>query len=1315
MPIQTSSTLGYFALLLLLCAFAPLLRGQGVQGTLAPAHETVADILEALGPRPDAVEREAAIVAIRRLNQVRRQEAIERALALNLPVRFERVDGVVKEVTALDDAGDLLYYFTHNDRAAISTGANILNQLASPYTGAGVTIGMWDGGSGRTSHQEFAGGRMVNKDGAAPIDHATHVGGTLAAAGVVARARGMAFEAVVDSYDWNDDKAEMAERGASAPGQAGAIYLSNHSYGFITGWYRTGGSNPAFVWYGSGSGANAVDPRFGQYNTAARDSDALAYNAPYYLMFWSAGNDGTDNPSAGQSVRLSPSSTETVTYDPSVHPAGDGVYRNGYATIGFDGVAKNVLTVGSVSDAVTNGLRDPSVALVSNFSSRGPTDDGRIKPDLVANGESLYSTRNGDTSYGNLSGTSMSAPNATGSAALLVEKYARLFSGGAMRSSTLKALLIHTADDLGTPGPDYRYGWGLLNAAAAADLLRDHAGDSGKLRLLEEKITPGDSTLVYEFVWDGESPIRATLVWTDPAGAATTSTDLRSPRLRNNLDLRIVGPDNQSFFPYVMPFVGTWTVESMSAPATTGINNTDNVEQVYIESPPGAGTYRLIVSYQGTLTNNEQYFSLLLDGDSGEVPPPPPLTLVSISPEAAFADSKITLRASGLALSTATELKLVRSDQPEIVATNLRMTGDELLADLDLTGAVAGVWDVQVSNHELVSPLSGAFTVIGAIWSENFDNVVSGWSSTVLNGVGSNQWSLVTNASHTPPASYFAPGPATRSTTALVSPSISISSEATDLQLRFWHQYNLENRRDGGRLEFRINGGSWTGIDESGSGAAFASNGYTGSIQGTGNPNLRSTFVGKNAWTGNSGGFIETVVNLFDTAKFSGKQIQFRWTLATDNSNASSGWHVDSIVLLGGGDLVNQPPQIDTPLDVIGAEIIVENAGTLDERILFGVREAFAEMTVSASDDGGAANLTFTWSASGPETVFFIPNATAESFRSEAFFEAPGDYTVTVTVTDSGGLSTSDSALVRVIPSQTVLRITPSSVSLRVGEQLTFTAEVLDQFNQPMAEQPESYNWSTNGGGTITDDGIFHATEAGENFTVSANSGTMESSVVFGAMALFSTANEELSDVAQVTVFPATAQVTLSNLEVEYDGTPRSVTVSTDPPDLAVEVTYNGSSELPVRAGTYAVEATVIDPNYEGSATASFVIMSNDLAEFDDWTAEYELTGDDAKPDSDPDGDGMSNWLEWLFGFDPTDPNSRLKAWLSYDGTQFQLMINRVISQGTFIIETSNTLIDWEEAARLDIDADEDDYEHSIDTDLAERLFIRVRYILENE
>src|SRR5690606_18408777 len=106
---------------------------------------------------------------------------------------------------------------------------------------------------------------------------------------------------------------------------------------------------------------------------------------------------------------------------------------------------------------------------ISRFSSFGPTDDGRIKPDIMGVGEDVYSLASDDrSSYGISSRTSMATPNVTGSLALLQQYYQELF-GEYMRAATLKGLVLHTALDLGTPGPDYRTGWGLLDTEAAAE------------------------------------------------------------------------------------------------------------------------------------------------------------------------------------------------------------------------------------------------------------------------------------------------------------------------------------------------------------------------------------------------------------------------------------------------------------------------------------------------------------------------------------------------------------------------------------------------------------------------------------------------------------------------------------------------------------------------------------------------------------------------------------------------------------------------------------------------------------------------------
>ncbi|MDF7808736.1 S8 family serine peptidase [Pontiellaceae bacterium B12219] len=491
-----------------------------------------------------------------------REEVKRWAAQKGVPIRYRQGHQVVQLRSIVD--GKPLYLTTLNKQAAISTATDQVQQISSGYglDGDGIIIGIWDGGWVRSTHVEF-GSRVSTKDTDSDSTgadlHATHVGGTLGASGVNAAAKGMAPAATIHSYGWETDLLEMAAAAANAPGQSTKIYISNHSYGIL----------------------NSAD-YFGQYMIDVDDLDGLVYGNEYYLPFIAAGNDQDESSS-------------------------------GYDTIAYFGVAKNVMTIGAVYDAVSGSSRSLANAYMTGFSSWGPVDDGRIKPDIVANGYELESASAvSDAQYlkETWSGTSMATPNACGSAALLVELYKELFSGGAMRASTLKGLIIHTADDLGNPGPDYKYGWGLMNTWAAAELLSDYANGS-VIKLTEAAVSTGESSASYEFQWNGVDPIRVTLCWTDPAGTVDSGSDDRVADLVNDLDLRVTGPGG-TYYPYKLSYV------SPSANATaTGENNVDNVEQVYIESPL-AGTYTVIIDYDGTLSGGSQWYSLLVSGDSGD-------------------------------------------------------------------------------------------------------------------------------------------------------------------------------------------------------------------------------------------------------------------------------------------------------------------------------------------------------------------------------------------------------------------------------------------------------------------------------------------------------------------------------------------------------------------------------------------------------------------------------------------------------------------------------------------------------------------------
>ena len=261
MKIQVAKWFTGFLLAVLIGSFPGALRGQ-----------SVADILEGVD-MSDPVARQGAVASIRALQEQRRNAGIARARQLGMPQRVERPDGAVQEVADVDERGLPVYLTTHNVNAAISTGANVLN--AAPYDLRGtnaLTLAVWDGGSARATHQEF-GGRVSVRDGSASIDHATHVAGTMMAAGVVASAKGMAPIAPLASYDWNSDKTEMTAAGAATASEAinstNKFLISNHSYGYISGWNYVAGGTPYRVWewYGNGTTAASIESDFGTYNT----------------------------------------------------------------------------------------------------------------------------------------------------------------------------------------------------------------------------------------------------------------------------------------------------------------------------------------------------------------------------------------------------------------------------------------------------------------------------------------------------------------------------------------------------------------------------------------------------------------------------------------------------------------------------------------------------------------------------------------------------------------------------------------------------------------------------------------------------------------------------------------------------------------------------------------------------------------------------------------------------------------------------------------------------------------------------------------
>jgi len=225
-----------------------------------------------------------------------------------------------------------------------------------------------------------------------------------------------------------------------------------------------------------------------------------------------------------------------------------------FKSIDIPAAAKNSIVVGAIN--TEHGMP------MTSYSSWGPTSDGRIKPDIVAPGShdnvtglttdvlpvgvstgSMYSAI-----YGSMSpGTSFATPVASGTAALLIQEWHNFTSSSDPSPSTIKAIMIHTATDLGLPGPDYQYGWGALNATAAINLV--HNNGTNDILIHQGLIGTVHQNDSYHIIDNtGNFDIKATLVWDDKLPASLAM----DPALKNDLGLTMVDQNGRSYFPFLL-------------------------------------------------------------------------------------------------------------------------------------------------------------------------------------------------------------------------------------------------------------------------------------------------------------------------------------------------------------------------------------------------------------------------------------------------------------------------------------------------------------------------------------------------------------------------------------------------------------------------------------------------------------------------------------------------------------------------------------------------------------------------------------------
>jgi len=448
------------------------------------------------------------------------------------------------------------------------TGVNTLQTAPYDLDGSGVDVMIYDGGK-VVNHNDFASRLTIGaSDTAVTSDHSTHVAGTVGGDGTSnINNRGMAPGVHLISYGFEQEGGLSQGFLYTDPGDLEADYTEAISL------YGADISNNSI---GTNTAPNGYPCDWtGNYGVTGALIDAVARGSlgdPFRIV-WANGNErqtsrclGDDNGNFGEFFSTAP-------------PAG----------------AKNHITVGSV---------DADTDLTSSFSSWGPVDDGRIKPDISAPGcqaggdGGVTSTSSfGASSYSVKCGTSMAAPTVCGISALILEQY-RLTNPGKsdLMNATLKSLLANTAVDRGNVGPDYKYGYGSVRADAAVDAVISE-------NIIEGQVAQGG---VYQFiviVGPEDNGLQVTMAWDDVPG--TPNVD---PVLVNDLDLRVLDTNGKIYMP--------WTLNPANpdGPATQGSRDgINNIEQVTI---PGAaqGAYTVQISGFNVPVGGTQSFGATSNG-----------------------------------------------------------------------------------------------------------------------------------------------------------------------------------------------------------------------------------------------------------------------------------------------------------------------------------------------------------------------------------------------------------------------------------------------------------------------------------------------------------------------------------------------------------------------------------------------------------------------------------------------------------------------------------------------------------------------------
>jgi len=447
-----------------------------------------------------------------------------------------------------------------NDESRSMIGADTVQSAPYSLNGSGVVIAMWD--AGHASHTDFSNRTTIRDPNDGSVnEHATHVAGTLIGNGSLSNAeqwKGMAPNATLVTYEW------------PGPGASTITELKKESNDSVANY-------SAVIFQNSwGSNVHIDCSKLGEYTSTTQIYDSLIRWNSSIINITSTGVTPTIVFASGN--ERGTGQDEFDLYYCGSPTQGSHTYNT---TTGPGATAKNTITVGAL---------DKSENMYSS-SSWGPTDDGRIKPEVVAIGASIASTCLGDN-YCEASGTSMAAPAVSGAIALLHQKW-NLTQSDVLRPATVKAILTHTAKDKNETGPDYTTGFGLINVTRAIDLVDI---DNTEEFIVQASLSQAENNNYTFYVNSTQDDLKLTLVWDDYPG-----TPAAAKELVNDLDLVIYAPNGSRHYP--------WTLDpdNPSTPAVRNQKDDINVIEQVLVSSPDIGAWTVLVNGTSIPQSPERY------------------------------------------------------------------------------------------------------------------------------------------------------------------------------------------------------------------------------------------------------------------------------------------------------------------------------------------------------------------------------------------------------------------------------------------------------------------------------------------------------------------------------------------------------------------------------------------------------------------------------------------------------------------------------------------------------------------------------------